>query len=64
MMDKETYKREVIRMWDSLRSDEYKGERGGSKSKAPACFTWRDAILITYTKFETVKGGKESCREM
>ena len=26
MMDKETYKREIVRMWDSLRFDEHKGE--------------------------------------
>ena len=25
MIDKDTYKRELVRMWDSLRDDEYKG---------------------------------------
>ena len=25
MMDKEEYKREIVRMWDSIRDDEYKG---------------------------------------
>ena len=25
MMDKETYKRELVRMWDSLRDDRFKG---------------------------------------
>lgn len=25
MIDKETYKRELIRMWDSIRDDKYKG---------------------------------------
>ena len=25
MIDKDTYKRELIRMWDSVRDDEYKG---------------------------------------
>ena len=26
MMDEETYKKEIVRMWDTLRSDEYKGK--------------------------------------
>ena len=25
MIDKETYKREIVRMWDSIRDDKYKG---------------------------------------
>ena len=37
MMDKETYKREVIRMWDSLRSDEYKGNETCDGVKCKAC---------------------------
>lgn len=25
MMDEKTYKKEIVRMWDSIRDDEYKG---------------------------------------
>ena len=25
MIDKETYKKEIVRMWDGIRDDEYKG---------------------------------------
>ena len=36
-MDKETYKREIVRMWDSLRSDEYKGNETCRGVKCKAC---------------------------
>ena len=36
-MDKETYKRELVRMWDSLREDEYKGEDYCSGVKCEEC---------------------------
>ena len=50
MLDKETYKREIIRMWDSLRSEEYKGEescRGVECKKCALYFFECDSLLMS-----------------
>lgn len=58
MIDKETYKREIVRMWDSIRDDEYKiynACNGVSCSKCPLHGVGCSEPLSSYEVVEIVK---------
>lgn len=58
MMDKEEYKKEIVRMWDSIRDDEYKiynACNGVSCSKCPLHDIGCSEPLSSYEVVEIVK---------
>lgn len=62
MIDKETYEKELVRMWDSLRDDDYKGETDCFRVKCKECPLYSfcngiagEDIYSTFDIIETVE---------
>ncbi|MDD6512801.1 hypothetical protein [Sharpea azabuensis] len=55
MIDKDTYKRELIRMWDSLRDDKYEGRSTCIGTRCKECPLGNTVCCEPINAFEVVK---------
>ena len=55
MIDKDTYKRELIRMWDSLRDDKYEGRSTCIGTRCKECPLVNTVCYEPINAFEFVK---------
>lgn len=64
MIDKETYKREIVRMWDSIRDDGYKGiESCSGVTYCDACPLYDIGCGESSNAFEMIKAVEKWSRE-
>lgn len=66
MLDKETYKKELVRMWDSLRNDKYKGTcncYGVKCEQCPLCQIIDDCCNETMYFYDAVMTVKKWSKE-
>lgn len=65
MLDEETYRKEIVRMWDSLRTDEHAGERSCKGVRCGDCllYTKNDICKSNINAFEFIKVIEEWSKE-
>ena len=67
MLDKDTYKKELVRMWDSLRDDKYKGRIKCDGVKCDNCALYHDDINYSrcyiINSFEAIEAIEKWSRE-
>lgn len=56
MLDEKTYRKEIVRMWDSLRTDEHAGERSCKGVRCGDCLLYtKNDICNNVDAFEFIK---------
>ena len=64
MMDKEEYKKEIVRMWDSIRDDEYKGtERCSGVTYCDECPLYNIGCSESSNAFEMIEAIEKWSKE-